>query len=51
MCFALPTTGYVFLAEADERIDVRRIIILLQHPAGARESLLSLSGSVSPGRK
>jgi hypothetical protein len=34
----LNPTGYVFPAEADERIDVRRIIDLLQHPAGIRES-------------
>jgi hypothetical protein len=34
-------TGYVLPAEADGRIDVRRIIDLLQHPAGTRESQLS----------
>ena len=44
-------TGYMCPAEADERIDMRRIIDLLQHPASVRESQLSLSGSVSLGRK
>ena len=44
-------TGYVFPAEADERIDMRRIIDLLQHPSGTRESQLSLSSPVSLGRR
>ena len=38
----LPLQPNVFPAEADERIDVRWISDVLQHPAGTRESRLSL---------
>jgi hypothetical protein len=42
---------YVFPAEPYERIDVRQIIDLLQHPNDTWESQLTLSGSASLGRK